>query len=266
MLTFLKLGGSLITDKAFPQTPRPAALARLAAEIAQALLARADLHLLLGHGSGSFGHVEAAKHGTRAGAREPEEWRGFVEVSAAAARLNRIVTDALLEAGVPAITFQPSASARCRDGKIEEMALEPAVAALERGLVPLVYGDVAFDRLRGGTIISTEDIFGYLARRLRPERILLAGMEPGVYSDWPIGRSVVPKITLADADRHFAALGGSHAPDVTGGMATKVRDMLALSGEVAGLQILIFSGETPGYTLSALSESQPAFGTIIADR
>jgi len=34
MLTFLKLGGSLITDKTQPRTPRPEVLARLMAEIA----------------------------------------------------------------------------------------------------------------------------------------------------------------------------------------------------------------------------------------
>jgi len=34
------------------------------------------------------------------------------------------------------------------------------------GLVPVVYGDVAFDAIRGGTIISTEEIMEYFSAEL----------------------------------------------------------------------------------------------------
>lgn len=266
MICYLKLGGSLITDKSSPQTPRPDVLARLAAEIAEARRAQPELRLLLGHGSGSFGHVEATKYGTRVGARTPAEWRGYAEVSATAARLNRIVTDALLAADVPAISFQPSASARCHAGVLEHLALPPIAGALDGGLVPLVYGDVAHDDVRGATIISTEDIFRFLARHLRPARILIAGIESGVYSDWPEGRTVIPAITPDNAAQHFPAIGRSNALDVTGGMAAKVSEMLALADEFPGLRILIFSGEAPGQTRDALIYKQTSFGTIITGR
>jgi isopentenyl phosphate kinase len=39
---------------------------------------------------------------------------------------------------------------------------------------------------------------------------------------------------------------------VTGGMASKVRQSLALVDELPGLEILIFSGEKPGQVKSAL--------------
>ena len=100
-IVFLKLGGSLITDKHQPETPRLEVLARLAGEIARALNAQPQLTLLIGHGSGSFGHTAALRHNTRAGAHSPEHWRGFAEVAAAAGKLNRLVEDALRAAGVP---------------------------------------------------------------------------------------------------------------------------------------------------------------------
>ena len=53
-LVFLKLGGSLITDKSKPDTPRIAVLERLAKEIRRALTDQPQLSLLIGHGSGSF--------------------------------------------------------------------------------------------------------------------------------------------------------------------------------------------------------------------
>jgi len=90
MLLFLKLGGSLITDKATPRALRAETLARLMDEIASAR-ANHDVRLVLGHGSGSFGHVEGKRYGTRDGVRSEEGWRGFAEVQAAAALLNRHV-------------------------------------------------------------------------------------------------------------------------------------------------------------------------------
>jgi len=162
-MIFLKLGGSLITEKSKPETPRPEALRRLAAEVAEALRQDPGLRLLIGHGSGSFGHPAAARHGTHRGAAESPAWRGFAEVWAAAGRLNRLVVDALREAGVPVLGFPPSASTICESGAILEMAVEPIERALEAGLVPLVAGDVAFDRALGSTIVSTEKVFAFLA-------------------------------------------------------------------------------------------------------
>ncbi len=203
-LVFLKLGGSLLTDKTRPQALRPDVLARLAVEIGDALAARPDLRLLLGHGSGSFGHVAAREHGTRAGVRTAAQWRGYAEVSRVASELNRLVVDALAVAGIPALRVQPSASALCRDGELRFLAERPVIAALEHGLVPVVHGDVSLDDVRGGTIISTEEIFAYLAPRLRPSRILLVGEVEGVLTADPasgVQGDVVESITPASAPR-----------------------------------------------------------------
>ena len=69
--------------------------------------------------------------------------------------------------------------------------------ALAAGLVPLVYGDVIFDRKRGGIILSTEELFDYLARVMKPEEILLAGMEEGVWKDFPVCSTLIQQITPA---------------------------------------------------------------------
>ena len=260
MLVFLKLGGSLITDKARPLTARPEVLARLMAEIAGARAEQPDLRLVLGHGSGSFGHMEARKHGTRDGVGTAAEWVGFAEVQAAAGQLNRLVADAARAAGLPVLNLPPSASVICRDGAITALALRPVVMALAHGLVPLVFGDVAFDETRGGTIVSTEDVFTYLAAALRPERILLSGIEPGVLTRWPAGEL----IQHFGADMHPVAIGGSHAADVTGGMASKVQAMQALVKTIPGLSVRIFSGADPGLVREALLDKAPP-GTLISN-
>lgn len=260
-LVFLKLGGSLITDKSRPYTPRPGVIERLAGEIESARAHRPDLRLLLGHGSGSFGHQAAAPYGTQHGVSTEREWRGFAEVAAAAARLNRIVTDALQTAGVPVFSVQPSASARCRDGELVHLTIHPVRQALRHGLVPLVYGDVALDDEHGGTIVSTEDLFVYLAAGLRPRRILLAGNAPGVLD---ADGQVVPRITPATVSELDSALHGSHATDVTGGMAAKVAHMVKLVEELEGLTVRILTGMEPGQVERALADPEFAAGTGIS--
>jgi isopentenyl phosphate kinase len=265
-LVLLKLGGSVITDKNRPFTAREEVIRRLAREIRQALNDRPGLRLILGHGSGSFGHVVAQKYRTREGIVDEDSWRGYAETAAAAARLNRLVADLLLEEGVPIVSYQPSASARCRKGDLMYFDTHPMQQVLGAGLTPLVYGDVAVDAVQGFTIISTEQIFDNIARELQPARIILAGVVDGVYDADPLtnpNASRYEEITQDNWHEVEAALGGSHGTDVTGGMFSKVRDMYHLMLAQPPLQIHIVSGEIPGYVASALSGSDSDIGTLI---
>lgn len=252
-LQFLKLGGSLITDKHLVRTPRMDVLNRLAGEIAAALRAFPELQLVLGNGAGSYGHVSAQKYGTRHGVHSPEEWRGFTEIWKEAATLNHLVTDALQAVGLPAIAIHPSSAVMACEGRVLTWDLAPLQAALDAGLIPVVHGDVIFDRCWGGTILSTEDLFAYLALQLRPRRILLAGLEAGVWEDFPACTALVEEITPTNIAAILPALGGSRAADVTGGMASKVQQSLALVEKLPELEVVIFSGETPGAVQQALS-------------
>jgi len=262
-LIFLKLGGSLITDKDSPRTPRRDVLARLAAEIAAARAARPDLQLVIGHGSGSFGHVPARKHNTRQGVRSPAQWLGFAEVWQDARALNQIVVEALLEAGLPVIALPPSATLLAADGIPQLPTAQFFTRALHAGLIPLVNGDVAFDTVRGGTILSTEDAFTALAPVLRPARILLAGLEAGVWADFPACTRLLPEITPQTHSATAAGITGSASVDVTGGMLEKVNLMLRLSAQIPGLEAFIFSGLQAGAVQSALMGAAPGTRVLV---
>lgn len=249
----------MITDKSRPETPRPDVLTRIASEIAAARQADPTLRILLGHGSGSFGHTVAARYGTHRGAATPDDWVGFTLVWQVANQLHRLVVDAMRQAGLPAMSFPPSASAVTLDGDITSMSSEPIAMALEAGLLPVVAGDVAFDRRRGSTIISTERVFSYLAPILRPSRLLLAGIEPGVYANYPATSDILPWV----APRHLESCGvtGAASTDVTGGMADKVRQAVSLVKLLPELEIRIFSGAQPGAIRKALG-GEP-IGTLV---
>ena len=254
-VVFIKLGGSLITDKTRPEIARVDVLDQLAAELLQARTQAPQVRILLGHGSGSFGHAAAARHGTRHDVNGPAGWLGFAEVADAAARLNRIVVGRLLAAGLPVWSIQPSASARCADGQLADWPTGAIELALERGLVPLVYGDTVLDTVRGGTIASTEELFGWLAPRLAPVRIVLAGIVDGVYEGDPLvnpAAAQVPEITPATLPAIAARLGGSHGVDVTGGMLSKVSEMCRLVAAQPQTEIRLVSGLRSGAVLQAM--------------
>ena len=274
-IIFLKLGGSLITDKDKPYTPRLDKLADLAQEIKTVLDSTPDLLLILGHGSGSFGHTAAKKYGTRDGITDPkglkrplgsieEYWKGFAEVRFQAAELNRYVMESLIYAGVPSISFPPSSSMISNNRKVTHHNSLVIRKALEAHLLPVVHGDVAFDETLGGTILSTEDVFAFLAEQFSPTRILLAGIEAGVWEDFPARTRLVKQIQLSDYEKMRTGIGSSASTDVTGGMKAKVEEMLALIQKNKGLTVQIFSAEESGHLTRALKGEN--VGTLLTSR
>ena len=268
-LVFLKLGGSLITDKTQPYTVRLDKLSALAKEIHSALSSAPNLRLVLGHGSGSFGHYAVKEHAPlllspqfQGDWRKMEEgWRGFTEVWYRASQLNRYVIEALHEADIPTMAIQPSASIISKNGVIKDWELAPLESALEAGIVPVIYGDMAFDSVKGGAVLSTEVLMFYLAHRLNPKRILLAGIETAVWADFPARQKKVEKVTPSSYKELANKVGGSHGVDVTGGMKSKIEEMLALVEQIPNLNVQIFSGEEPGNIKCALNDD--VLGTLI---
>jgi isopentenyl phosphate kinase len=275
-LVFLKLGGSLITDKTKPYTPLLDMMDDLALQVATTLQVQPNLRLVIGHGAGSFGHVAASEYKTRDGYPRPsplahrerdqnEEnyWEGFAEVWYQASTLNRYVMKALHKANVRAISLPPSSSVIASEGKVSVWETTPIRMALSSRMVPVIFGDVVFDEIRGGTILSTEDLFMHLARALSPERILLAGLESAVWQDFPARTKKIEKITPDTFDQISAGIGKSEGADVTGGMESKVKQMLELIENNHELTIQIFSGTEPGNIVRALTGE--TLGTVIAD-
>ncbi len=265
-MVLLKLGGSLITDKRLSQTPRHEVIRRVATEIREALQESAGLQLILGHGSGSFGHPIANKYGVQAGLAGREGWWGYAETAVVAGRLNRLVCEAFLAEGIPALPLQPSASALCHDGQLIHLAVAPVREALKRDLVPVVYGDVSFDTVRGTTIISTEQIFAYLAPHLQPSRVIIAAQVEGVFTSDPLrnaGARLVTEISVSNLGQVETMLAGSPDADVTGGMLGKVRTMCRLIQDQPELTARIISGERAGLIKKVLLDPATEQGTLI---
>ena len=201
--------------------------------------------MIIGHGSGSFGHQEAKLHGTRNGVNSQSDWFGFLQVWKQARALNQIVIETLTDAGLPVLSFPPVSSIISNQQNVIQWNTKPIEFALSKGLIPVIYGDVIFDQTMNGTILSTEELFQALAKTITPDRVLIAGIEKGVWKDFPACTSLIKEITPSTYLEQNTNIQGSKAVDVTGGMAEKVNQMLNLVQLHPQMEIQIFSAENP---------------------
>jgi isopentenyl phosphate kinase len=249
MLIFIKLGGSVITDKSKPYTVRDEVLDRLCDEISRA---RKNIRIVIGHGGGSFPHISANKYQTQKGIINEKSWEGVTRVQNDASKLNRIVVDKLIEKGVNAISVQPSASCVAENDRIVEWE-NNIEKYLEKGLTAVPYGDVCLDRKKGCCIISTEEIFNFLSKTLKPGRIIMVGKVDGVLDK---NGNVIERISsIEDVKKHLQSSDG--IADVTGGMVHKVERSLD-----TGIQTIIINGLEPGRLYDSMTGND-VIGTII---
>ena len=260
-LVLIKLGGSLITNKKAEAEARPETIARLAGELAAARRAT-GVQVVLGHGSGSFGHAAAARYQLGRGQRCGDPL-GAAITQDQAARLHRMVIAALLAAGLPAFSWAPSTGLLCHAGRVRRNFFASLFEALEAGLLPVFFGDVVADEALGAGIASTEAVslaFAKAAARRgrRISRALWLGETRGIYDAAGATIAAIDASNLAFAR---GVVGGSAAVDVTGGMDLRLRTAWELTRY--GVTSEIVDGNVPGLLAAALAgEAVP--GTRVA--
>ncbi len=262
-LILVKFGGSVITDKLTPYTANFEVIERLSKEVKEAREEK-EFNLIIGHGSGSFGHVSAKKYQTAEGFVNDESKYGVCVVQNDAAKLNRIVVDNLLKVGEKAIAVQPSACCIAENSKIKEFYLEPIKKLLEYEMIPVPHGDIGIDLKKGCCILSTEEVFSHLATNLEgfEIRIIMVGKVDGVCTADPTKdekAEFVEEINKDNWEEVKKYLGGSDGTDVTGGMIHKIEQGIELAKE--GIEIEIINGLKEGNLKKCLLGER--MGTLI---
>lgn len=261
-LIFVKLGGSLITEKSAPYTINYNAIRRIVKELKEAIDIDQHLNLLVGHGGGSFPHPIAQSFRTSEGFIQDTSVRGFALCQNAASTLNRILVDLMLDYAIDAVSIQPSACCIAKDGEIDDFFITPIEESISNGIVPVVFGDCVLDTVRGCTVVSTEQIFSYLCRYIQPSRVLIFGLVGGVYTGDPRKDDkarFIPEVEVEKFTDVEAYLEKSYSVDVTGGMVTKVKELIKIARR--GIECEVLSGGQ-GYITKALS-GERGLGTII---
>jgi isopentenyl phosphate kinase len=260
MLTILKIGGSVITDKK-SEMPKVNydVLDRLSREIAEGR--KGDLIFI--HGAGSYGHQIVKRTGINEGIRNKEQILAFAETQRLQNELNVLVTKSLIEKGVPAIPCQASSHTIMDAGRLVKMDTETIKGFLDVGLVPVLYGVPAYDRKQKCSILSGDQILPYLALKLGASRTIHGTNVDGVFTSDPNkdkNAKLITEITSDKFDEVRKALGGSGDVDVTGGMLGKVTELLDLAKK--GIESQLINANRPGYVKKALL-GEKVLGTVI---
>ena len=246
----VKLGGSLVTDKASAELRVDVALVqRLAREIVQA----GTRPLALVHGAGSYGHRIVARTGIHRGLSGDDSLLAMGETQRLQHELDNHIAAILLDAGLPVMPVQASASAIMEAGVLRRMDLTAVRAMVGQGQIPLFYGVPAVDTVQGCSILSGDQIAPYVARHLGIPRLIHVTDVDGVFDADPAVDPTASRIDRVDRnnwDRVRARLSGSAAVDVTGGMAGKVESLIVWARQ--GLSSRIVGGRVPGRLDQAL--------------
>ncbi len=227
-LIFIKLGGSVITDKSKEFTARPANIKRLGGEI-KAALKVFPCAIVIGHGAGSFAHTPAKKYQTKKGLINSKSLMGMTIVEDAARTLNDILVKIFIKGNLPVFPFSP-ASFIISDTQVSNKSyLDPIKQALLTGSHPVIYGDVIMDRGQGCTIFSTEKVLSIVAKKLVRDykiRMIYVTDVNGVHDE---KGNIIPVITNKNFNQLKSSIIGAKSVDVTGGMLHKVEQALSLA-------------------------------------
>ncbi len=241
-VSLVKLGGSVITDKTKPYTPNMVSIKRLSRAISKAH--KAGEILILGTGAGSFGHCPVLKYKINKGVKTKKQVLGFALTQSRVTVLNNLVVEALIRNGVPAVSVHPSSVVVASGGKVKQFHLDTILGIFKLGAVPVVHGDMVVDVKWGGCVVSTEDLFEELVKRL-PKR--------GI----PINKAIYVSDSKGIIDRRgklienishgskniFNDVGLAKGYDVTGGMRSKLKSSLELARRGIPVYVIGASGE-----------------------
>jgi isopentenyl phosphate kinase len=233
-LVFVKLGGAAITFKQFPKKANEQVIDSCAQQIASL---KESYKFLIGHGGGGFAHPIAAKCRVSEGL-ETCGAEGMTETHRAIRELNSIVSNYLMDRGIPAFSVFASSCIVSENGKIKEFYEKPIKELIANSIVPVIGGDVVPDTKKGCSIASTEMIFASVLGKIKPARIIVGTDVDGVYVTEKKEEKVIPEINRKNFNEILESIGSSKYTDVTGGMKHKVDELFKIARKGFEVQII----------------------------
>ncbi|NLI73681.1 MAG: isopentenyl phosphate kinase family protein [Euryarchaeota archaeon] len=244
-MILIKLGGSVITDKASYLTFRGNVLSRLVDEI---LYSKKDIILI--HGAGSFGHVLASKHNIQNGYSNNIQIPAVAKIMEDVRDLNLRVTRVLNERGLPSASLPPSTVATLKNGELDRLDIDLFYHYLQLGICPVTFGDVALDSERGFGICSGDQLMEILAKEFRPERVIFVSDVDGVFTADPSSDPDAALMGTVDWETLEKLPRTTRCADVTGSIFNKIETMLRIASW--GGDAIVLNGNIPGRLESAL--------------
>ena len=213
-MILIKLGGSVITEKKKPLTPRKNAIEKIGRAIS-----KITEPAIIVHGGGSFGHFWSVKYDmhTKEAKCKP---KGVAIVKNSMVALNNIVLDGLLKGGTAPYCAPPFGITRA--GKLLPQGAKEIAEIARHELVPVTYGDAMWHSKGKSFILSGDRIMTMLALALKPKMCIFTTNVDGLFEN-PINGKLI-----RNASKGSAKILAVEA-DVTGGMMRKVMEAKKIS-------------------------------------
>lgn len=191
---------------------------------------RKQCSVVLVHGAGSYGHIPVRKYGLQHGLRNSKQLKGLSWTKFKLLEWEGLLNETFLSHRVPVIPLLASDFLITEKRRILSADLKPLTHWLRLGCVPMTGGDIVPDISDGFSILSGDQIAAFIAVRLKAKRLVYAIDVDGVFDSDPNRYSnarLLKDLTLASAARLVSKVTSGTTPDVTGGMAGKIRESLA---------------------------------------
>ena len=174
-MILIKLGGSIITNKEKPLSPRKKIIENIAKS-----LKKISEPIVVVHGGGSYGHYWSVKYDMHT---QPKKYdmHGVAIVKNSMIDLNKIILDVFVKNKLDPYSLPPT------DFMSGNKPISNKVREIEKiakaGLIPITYGDALWYGDKKTYILSGDKIMTHLSKILKPRLAIFALNEDGLYSD-----------------------------------------------------------------------------------
>jgi len=141
-------------------------------------------------------------------------------------------------------------------GDIVEFNLKPVDYLLDNHMIPVLHGDVVFDRDKRWDICSGDRIIRYLCGKYDVDAVVMCTDVDGIYTGDPGKHRDVRKIDVIEGNPENILIEGSSNTDVTGGMLGKIREI-----QRSGVRTRIINGKIENNLRRALLDDD--VGTLV---
>jgi isopentenyl phosphate kinase len=257
-LTVIKLGGSLLTDKQKPYSLKKKILKSVVNEIKLCLDTGLIKKLIIVHGVGSFGHPPVLEYKLHLGYKNSNQLIQLSRTQQIVNQFRKTIADEFIKAGVPINLFHASSISVSEAMKIKRIFLESLEGYLSKGMIPLIGGDMIFDRKMGWSVGSGDQIAAIISKKLHANNLIFASDVPGVFNSDPTvndDAEIIYEIKLGHLDSLIQTLGRTNSRDASGNMIGKLRTINVLKDDIRdGLKVNIISMINPGNLIALLKK------------
>ena len=174
-MILIKLGGSVITNKKKPLSPRKKSIDKIVRA-----LKKIDEPIIVVHGGGSFGHYWSVKYNMHT---KPANYNthGVSVVKNSMVELNKIILDSFLKNRLNPYCLPPTDFIFGNKPIIKKVKEIEKIA--KSNLVPVTFGDALWYGKKKSYILSGDRIMSILAKILKPRLCVFVLNVNGLYSD-----------------------------------------------------------------------------------